>query len=250
MVLPGVVGYILYRDIIGDDAARTLPIMINQLVPSGFKGLIAAALLAALMSTIAAALNSIGTLVAVDIVGRLRPATSDASKVRIGRVSAVLVMILAMAWSTQAGRFGSIFEAINKMPAQFLAPPITTVFLWGVFWARGSRKAAFVTLVVGFGLGIIVFLIDLPVFESTQLITEGLGVSFMMQAWWGFCLCSFIYVVTSLLTDPPEIASVKDTVWAKPMDVVTGSRFGGASDPRVLGGALFALMVVLYYLFR
>ncbi len=250
MVLPGVVGYILYRDLIGDDAARTLPIMIHQLVPSGFKGLIAAALLAALMSTIAAALNSIGTLVAVDIVGRLRPATSDASKVRIGRVSAVLVMILAMAWSTQAGRFGSIFEAINKMPAQFLAPPITTVFLWGIFWARGTRKAAFVTLVVGFGLGIIVFLIDLPVFGSTQLITEGLGVSFMMQAWWGFCLCSFIYVVTSLLTDPPESASVKDTVWAKPMDVVTGGRFEGASDPRVLGGALFALMVVLYYLFR
>ena len=136
MVLPGVAGYVLYRDLIGDDAARTLPVLIQQLIPGGFRGLFAAALLAALMSTIAAALNSTGTLVAVDIVGRLRPETSDEAKVRIGRVSAVVVMVLAMAWSTQAGRLGSIFVAINKMPAQFLAPPITTVFLWGVFWAR------------------------------------------------------------------------------------------------------------------
>ena len=87
MVLPGVMGYVLYRDIIGDDPTRTLPVLIDQLIPSGFKGLMAAALLAALMSTIAAALNSTGTLVAVDIVGRLRPGTTDASKVRIGRIS-------------------------------------------------------------------------------------------------------------------------------------------------------------------
>lgn len=250
MVLPGVAGYVLYRDIIADDAARTLPVLIDQLIPSGFKGLIAAALLAALMSTIAAALNSTGTLVAVDIIGRLRPKTSDASKVRIGRVSAVVVMILAMAWSTQAGRFGSIFEAINKMPAQFLAPPITTVFLWGIFWARGTRAAAFVTLVAGFGLGIVAFLVDLPVVGTTQLITERLGISFMMQAWWGFCLCSLIYVVTSLATEPPEPATIADTVWANPAEVVTGGGIKGASDPRALGGALFALLVTLYYLFR
>jgi len=250
MVLPGVAGYALYRDVIGDDAARTLPVLINQLVPSGFRGLIAASLLAALMSTIAAALNSTGTLVAVDIVGRLRPKTSDASKVRIGRVSAVVVMVLAMAWSTQAGRFGSIFEAINKMPAQFLAPPITTVFLWGVFWARGTRMAAFVTLVAGFGLGIVVFLLDLPVIGSTQLITEGLGVSFMMQAWWGFCLCSVIYVGVTLLTESHETAALRDTVWRNPGDVFTEGRFEGLSDPRLLGGALFALLAALYYLFR
>ena len=63
MVLPGVFAYVLYHELIGDQAAQTLPVLITQLVPTGIRGVIAAALLAALMSTIAAALNSTGTLV-------------------------------------------------------------------------------------------------------------------------------------------------------------------------------------------
>ncbi len=142
MVLPGTVAFVVFRDEIGDDAASALPVMIERLMPPGLLGLMAASLLAALMSTIAAALNSAGTLVARDIVGHFRPQTSDAAQVRIGRIAAVVVMLLAMAWSTQGGRFGTIFEIINKIPALFLAPPITTVFLCGVFWKRGTRQAA------------------------------------------------------------------------------------------------------------
>ncbi|NEM60359.1 sodium:glucose symporter, partial [Escherichia coli] len=136
----------------------------------GLKGLVAAGMLAALMSTIAAALNSVGTLVAVDIVKHFRPNTSDEAQVRIGAISSLVVMLIAMAWSTQGGRFGSIFEAINKMPAQFLAPPITTVFVWGVFWRRGTKQAAITTLLLGFTLGFGAFLLDLPAFGDTQWI--------------------------------------------------------------------------------
>ncbi|HDJ22948.1 MAG TPA: sodium:glucose symporter, partial [Candidatus Aminicenantes bacterium] len=112
MVFPGVLGYILFRDVIGSDSNQTLPVLINNLIPSGLKGLITAGLLAALMSTIAAALNSSATLVAVDIVKRLKPTISDEKRVQIGRISAVVVMLMAMAWSTQGGRYSSIFEAI------------------------------------------------------------------------------------------------------------------------------------------
>ncbi|MBK8979000.1 MAG: sodium/solute symporter [Planctomycetes bacterium] len=253
MVLPGVFGYALFRGEVGDDARRILPVMIHRLVPIGLRGLIAAALLAALMSTIAAALNSVGTLVAVDIVGRIRPATSDRAQVRIGRVSAVVVMVLAMAWSTQGGRFDTIFEAINKMPAQFLAPPISTVFVWGVFWRRGTRQAALTTLVAGFALGVVAFLVDLPAFGDVQWITSserGLGVSFMMQAFWGFCICSAIFVATSLVTPAPPAAQTDDTTWPDPLQVVLHGRLRGVGDPRVLAGLLFALMVVLYAVFR
>ena len=55
MVLPGVCGYVLFKDRIGENANQTLPVMIEALVPTGLKGLVTAALLAALMSTIAAA---------------------------------------------------------------------------------------------------------------------------------------------------------------------------------------------------
>jgi SSS family solute:Na+ symporter len=250
MVLPGVFGYVLFRDRIGSEAAHTLPVMINELVPPGFKGIIAAALLAALMSTIAAALNSAGTLMAVDIVKHFRPRTTDRGQVLVGRITAIVVMLLAMAWSTQGDKFGSIFEAINKMPAQFLAPPITTVFLWGVFWRRGTGEAALATLVLGFSLGVVAFLVDLPVIGDTQLITDGLGVSFMMQAWWGFCICSGIFVVASLLTPAPPREQVEAVTWESPGQVIAHGRIEGIGDPRVLAGLLLLLMAVLYAFFR
>jgi len=66
MVFPGVIGYVLFKDQIGSNSNQTLPVLITKLIPTGLKGLIAAGLLAALMSTVAAALNSCATLVALD----------------------------------------------------------------------------------------------------------------------------------------------------------------------------------------
>jgi SSS family solute:Na+ symporter len=252
MVLPGVFAYVLYHELIGDQAAQTLPVLITQLVPTGIRGVIAAALLAALMSTIAAALNSTGTLVAKDIAKNLRPDLSDEAQVRIGRISAVVVMLLAMLWSTQGGRFGSIFEAINKMPAQFIAPPIATVLLWGVFWRRGSRQAGVFTLALGFGGGLILFVLDLGlgVFGGKQWVTEGLGIPFMMQAWWLFCILSVFYFVVSLLTPAPSPEQVKDITWENPRQVLFHGKLTGLGDPRAVAGMLLVAMAVLYALLR
>jgi len=249
MVFPGVLGYVLFKDIIGADSNQTLPVLILQLVPTGIRGLISAALLAALMSTIAAALNSTGTLVAVDIIKRVKPEISDEKQVRIGRISAVAVMLLAMAWSTQGGRYSSIFEAINTIAA-YLAPPITTVFLWGVFWRRGTKQAALTTLIMGFSLGVISFLIDLPVIGAEKIITHKLGIPFMMQAWWMFCLCSTIFVVVSLLTPKPDVQSIEGVTWRNPLQVVAEGKLMGIGDPRILAGFLLIAMIVLYYIFR
>jgi SSS family solute:Na+ symporter len=252
MVLPGVFAYVLYHELIGDQAAQTLPVLITQLVPTGIRGVIAAALLAALMSTIAAALNSTGTLVAKDIAKHVRPDLSDEAQVRIGRISAVVVMLLAMLWSTQGGRFGSIFEAINKMPAQFIAPPIATVLLWGVFWRRGTRQAGVFTLALGFGGGLILFVLDLGlgVFGGKQWVTEGLQIPFMMQAWWLFCILSVFYVFVSLLTQAPSLEQVKDITWERPGQVLFHGKLTGVGDPRVVAGMLLVAMAVLYALLK
>lgn len=253
MVLPGVCGYVLFKDRIGEHANQTLPVMINALVPVGLKGLVAAALLAALMSSVSAALNSVGTLMAIDIVKHFRPATTDRQQIAIGRVTAVVVMLLAMAWSTQGDKFGSIFEAINKMPAQFLAPPTTVVFLWGVFWRRGTKEAAIVTLILGFVLGFVVFLVDLPVFGDTQWISDpqrGLGIPFMMQAVWGFVIWSAVFVTVSYTTPPPSEQQVAATTWTRPLAVLLDGQFAGWSDPRLLSGLLLATLAVLYSIFH
>src|SRR6266851_5357732 len=249
LVLPGVIAFVLFRDIIGSASNQTLPILINRLVPTGLKGLIAAAVLAALMSAISAAINSSGTLVAIDIVKRLRPQTTDGALVQVGRASSVIVMLLAILWSTQGGRFSSIFEAINVIAAD-LAPPITTVFLFGVFWKRGTKEASIITLAAGFLLGAVSFILDLPVVGSEKLITHGLGISFMMQAWWVFCIRSVLFVIVSLLTPPPAPEKIDGLTWTNPGAVIFGKKLEAASDPRLVAGLLLATMAVLYFEFR
>jgi solute:Na+ symporter, SSS family len=249
LVLPGVIAYVLFHDLIGSASNQTLPVLIEQLIPTGVRGVITAAVLAALMSAVAAALNSIGTLVAVDIVARMRPSTPDRVQVTVGRISSVVVMLLAMAWSTQGGRYSSIFEAINAIAAD-LAPPITVVFLWGVLWRRGTKQASLCTLIFGFAMGVVAFILDLPVFGTEKIITHRWGIPFMMQAWWMFCICTVVYVIVSLLTPPPPPEAVEGLTWSHPLAVLTQEKFKGLKDPRLIAGVLAITVIILYYFFR
>ncbi len=249
MVLPGVLAYVLFKDLVGDNPNQALPVLINELIPTGLKGLVTAGLLAALMSTIAGALNSVSTLVSIDIVQRLRPATGDKTLVNIGRVTACVVMVLAMVWSTQGGNFKSIFEGINAMIA-CLAPPITAVFLWGVFWPRGTSRAALVTLVSGFLLGAAVFAIDFPLIGSEHVVSDRWGIPFMLQAWWLFCICSVLFVVVSLTSPRPPRERTEGLCWDNPLVALRSGRLTGIGDPRVLTAILVAVMAALYVVFR
>lgn len=248
LVFPGAIAYVLFRDLIGTDANQALPIMITQLLPAGLKGLMAATLLAALMSTIAAALNSSGTLIAVDIVKRLRPETTDSKQVLIGRISAVVVMILAIGWSTQGDKFSSIFEAVNKI-ASAIAPPVATVFLFGVFSKRGTRKAAFYTLIIGLILGITAFCFDFEPVSGQMYLTKGLGIPFMMQAWWLFVICSVIYFVISKFTPAPSAEVIEKYTWDSPLAVITKEPYKGLSDARLWALVLVITLVILYIIF-
>ncbi|MBT3244158.1 MAG: sodium/solute symporter [Bacteroidetes bacterium] len=253
MVVPGILAYALFSDIIGDNANEALPVLITQLLPTGLKGLLSAALMAALMSTIAAALNSSATLVSVDIVKRIRPKTTDRQQVNIGRWTAVAVMLLAIAWSPMIERFRSIFDAINTI-LSVLAPPIAVVFIWGVFWKRGTKQASLITIITGFIVGALVFMIDFPAFEGifgegVKPITDNLGIPYMMQGWWLFVFLSCVYVLVSFLTPRPDPEKIKGLVFDKPLHFLTKGKITGWTDPRVLSGILVVVMIILYSLF-
>ena len=273
MVFPGVIGYVLWQkgafqllNVAGTntpDYNTMLPALMNHLVPVGLKGLLAAGMAAALMSCMAAALNSCATLVSLDIVKRLRPATPDSRVVMIGRFTTGVIMVLAMLWSTQGDQFGTIFEAVNKIPMTF-APAVTTVFLLGVLWKRGTKEAAMTTLYAGSIIGVIYFVLDLPSVGKAILgasrahagfgglvtdPTQGLGIPFMLVGPLIAVLCVAIYVITSLLTpamDPKEVAKV---CWAHPRAFLKG-RLAGASDPRIVSVILLTVVGMLYSLLK
>jgi SSS family solute:Na+ symporter len=214
------------------------------------------------MSTISAALNSCATLISVDVIKRIKPDISDIKQVSIGRVSTGIIMVLAMLWSTQGEQFGTIFEAINKIPMIF-APAVTTVFLLGVFWRRGTKQAALMTFAVGCISGLIYFVLDMPVIgkiflsnppaEFAGLITDpacGIGIPFMLVGPILFVICCIIYIIVSLNTPPPSPQQLKDVCWEHPLQAFTEGKITGASDPRLVAGILLGTMCVLYYLLR
>jgi len=248
LVFPGVIAYVLFKDIIGTNANQALPVMIDQLLPTGLKGLMAATLLAALMSTIAAALNSSATLVAVDIVKRLKPGTTDRQQIKYGRIAAIVVMMLAMLWSTQGDKFSSIFEGINKIAAA-IAPPVATVFLFGVFSKRGTSRAAIVTLVSGLILGITAFCLDFEPISGQMYLTRGLSIPFMMQAWWLFVICTVIYFVVSYTSPKPPAEVIENYTWESPLSVITRGKFEGLRDVRLWAGILVVTLAVMYFIF-
>jgi SSS family solute:Na+ symporter len=248
IVLPGVLGYVLFQDLI-EQPNDTLLVMIQELLPAGVKGLLAAGLLAAVMSTVESALNSTATVVAEDIVKKMRPETSDRALVTIGRITAGVVIVLAMLWSPYAGKFASIFEAVNKIPMMF-APAITCVFLFGVFWKRGTKEAAVTTFIFGLTIGVVYFLVDLPAFGDTRLVADVWGIPFMQVGWWLFCLCSIVFVVTSLATPPPKQEQLDAIHWEPPLKALFGSKLTGMSDPRSISLGLIAVMAILYLWLR
>ena len=251
MVFPGVIAYLLFKDKITDPNSSLL-VMMKNLLPTGLRGLMAAGLLAALMSTIEAALNSTATVTAEDIVKRLRPKTTDRSLVLIGRITAVVVILLAMAWSTQGGRFESIFVAINKIPMMF-APAITTVFVMGVFWKRGTKEAAVTTLIVGAIVGALYFLIDLPLFGNVQPITDpvnGLGIPYMLAGLILWAMCNVVYITVSLFTPKPSEEHLKNLSWDHPFQFITEGKISGITDPRIMALMLFVIMFILYMIFH
>jgi SSS family solute:Na+ symporter len=244
------------------DYNTMLPTLIKYLIPVGLRGLIAASLAAALMSCMAAALNSCATLISMDVLKRIHPDATDARLVRVGRIATGVVMVLAMLWSTQGNQFGNIFEAVNKIPMTF-APGVTTVFLFGVLWKRGTWQAAMATLYLGTLLGIVYFIADLPAIGNWFLPaselnnfggfvtdpTHGLGIPFMLAGPIIAVACVAIYVTTSFMTPAMNQAEVAKVCWDHPLSFLMGP-VTGASDPRIVSVVLTATVWALYYFLR
>ncbi|MGQ9650972.1 MAG: sodium:solute symporter family transporter [Phycisphaerae bacterium] len=217
--------------------------MIQHLLPTGLKGIVAAALLAALMSTVSGALNSIATLFCYDIYRQWRPEVSDHKLVTLGRVVTFVAMVLSILWTPHIARFENIYKGANSLIC-YIAPPVTVVFLWGVFWRRASAKGAFATLVIGSVLGLMVFLLDW--FKAYT----GWSVNFMMAAFYLFVVCSVVLVAVSLLRPQPADHPGHALVWNHPLEALHGETWRGIGNYKFLAGLLFVTMVALYIIFR
>jgi SSS family solute:Na+ symporter len=140
-VVPGIMAYVLYSDQL-TRADMAYPVLIANLLPSGLTGLMLAALIAAIMSSLDSMLNSTATIFTMDLYNRhLRPEASQRHLITVGRTSTVVFLILAWAWAPFLVSFERIFSYIQEFWG-LITPGVAVVFLSGLFWKRATAQGA------------------------------------------------------------------------------------------------------------
>jgi SSS family solute:Na+ symporter len=138
------------------------PLLIQEVMPVGLRGIVVAGLLAALMSSLAGVFNASATLFTIDFYQRFRPRASQAQLVWIGRAATMLMVLIALVWIPVIQGARGLYEYLQGIQA-YLAPPIFAVFFFGVFMKRLNAAGCLAALIIGFALGVLRLIVDTPV---------------------------------------------------------------------------------------
>ena len=152
-LIPGVIALVLKMrgELMWERPDEAFPMLMVHVLPAGLRGLVAAGLMAALMSSLASVFNSCSTLFTIDIYKKLNPAATEARMVRVGRLATLVVVLLGIAWVPIIEQLadGALYGYLQNVQA-YIAPPITAVFLLGIFSSRINYQGAQATLFAGF----------------------------------------------------------------------------------------------------
>ena len=258
MVLPGIVAYGLCEKglLTGIDTPNdAYPALITQILPVGIRGIVIASLLAALMSSLASCFNSGSTLFTFDIYKKLKPEASDKRLVGVGRMATLVMVLFGILWIPFIELLGSgqIFVYLQSVQA-YVSPPITAVFLLGLFWSRGNGTAAITVLVTGFALGAFRFVIEV-MNKSNALHNEWLitfaSVNFLNLCTFIFLFCCVLFVIISLLTPAPDKSQVRGITfkYASESEIEVKETSSWKKKNLIATIGLIVLTVSLYLLF-
>ena len=206
---------------------RVLPKMISVLVPTGLRGLMVAGILAGVMSTISALLNSISTLFTYDVYKKwINPRADDKRLVMIGSLTTLTLMVFSIGYAPQIQRMGGIFVYFQTA-ASYFAVPIASVFLMGMFWKRTTPAAALTVILCGIPCGMLMdwYILERQPLEvgGVTLIPQIIPTSFV-EAWntKNIFVCSginqlllmLLMVVVSLFTQPRIESEIRPLLWS------------------------------------
>ena len=214
LVLPGLIARALYPDVTGDNAYPTLVV---RLLPSGLIGLMVAALLAALMSSLAATFNSASTLITFDVYKKLNPEASEARLVAVGRLFTVVMVGLGILWVPFIQYLSTEVYIYLQSVQAYVSPPIAAVFLFGVFWTRANRYGAITALAAGAVLGALRFILELnrgSAIAQAPLIAPLVSMNFLHFAIFLFVVSVILLVAVSLATQPDTLAKLRGLTFA------------------------------------
>jgi len=152
LVFPGIFASILFPESRGDSAYSAM--IYSDIVPHGLKGFVIAGLLAAIMSSLAGVFNTISVLFTNDFYKLHNPDANERKLILVGRLSTTAAVVGAILIVPLVKVITSQIYLFLQSVQSFVSPPITAVFLFGLFSKKMTAKTAIVTLIIGEAIGI------------------------------------------------------------------------------------------------
>jgi SSS family solute:Na+ symporter len=246
--LPGVIAFALYPGLEGEETKQTFIVLLNNLLPSGLRGLVLASLMAALITSLIAVLNSVSTLVVRDFVIKFRPEITERKQVFTGRIVILLVTVLGIgaAYLVYKSEEG-IYKYLQTITAYLVLPVFPAIF-FGIISKKVTLKAAVVSVFVGLILATI-FVIDQFIGPETgekifPFLHYKLTLNFGFRGLWATILITIVLFAVSAFTPKTDPAKLEKTTinYSKGFE-----KFSGLSDWR-LHLLLLTIITILIYI--
>lgn len=212
VVVPGIVAYVMNVDPSGavttqsadpsffGDSGNVIndsayPWLIKSFVPIGLKGLVLAALAAAIVSSLASMLNSTATIFTMDIYKPyFQKSASEGKLVTVGRLTAVVALIIAVILAPQLKNLGQVFQYIQEYTG-VVSPGILAVFMMGLFWKKATNKGAIWGVILSIPIAVYFKVGPNEWLDSPFFVT----IPFMDQMMWTWVLSMLTIIIVSLI---------------------------------------------------
>jgi SSS family solute:Na+ symporter len=209
-VIPGVIAYCLVQEgrLTLTSPDQALPTLIATLLPAGFRGIVVAGLLAALMSSLSSVFNSCSTLITWDVYRKLHPAASERRLVWVGRVSTALLVVFGLLWIPLMRLIsGQLYQYLQSVQA-YISPPIAAVFLIGLLSRRVNARGAMAALLIGFVLGTVRLVAELNKASLGGWLFTFADINFLHFAFLLFVVCSIVLIGVSYSAPAPAASNI------------------------------------------
>jgi solute:Na+ symporter, SSS family len=232
------------RTAYGIEVNEVYPRLILRLLPVGLIGLMIAVMISALTSTLSATLNSVSTLFTMDFYRSWRPNATGKELVRVGQITSLVALIIAVAWAPFISKFASLVAYYQEF-ASYLAPPIVGTFLMGLFWKRATKNGAFAGLMSGLAMSLIIMILKFGF---------GITAPFHFLLWVPFLLfLSFLVnMIVSLLDEKPNPEVISAYTWKKQLwheDTLELKSIPWYKNFRYLSVVVLILAIIEYLIF-
>lgn len=218
--------------------------LVSTYLPAGMVGLIVSVLVAAVISTLDSGLNSFSTIFTLDIYKRwMAPTATEHQIKQVGRLttiaSALLAVWIALFLSKAEGtNLFNLFQGIIG----YMAPPVSAVFVLGIFWKRSTATAALLTLIIGSSVSLLIGFCDITNVFANEA-GEDIFPHFLLLSFYLFCGILIFMAAVSLLTQhslsETPLPSLAQTYRDNP----------GLGPVGLAGWALLAVIMAGLYLF-